>query len=287
MALTHPAATDLSTWLDAADEPSEGSVSRLRLLIPHLRDAQMALLLQDMISVSGGQVVATVPGDEHDSLLAAFFDLGVEFDDVATTQYRPPWFMQADKVAHLTAPLPFRQAREPHRITLYICDHVADGAFGPHNAGAFERGAASRRRRRRRRRSYEQRSPLALCPTRPLPSDAAVLDMEMARTPPKGGRRAAHAEKLVSLLAPGARVLLRCSEHRPELDGAGRDPLWSLSAAEVQGLFRGAAVHHITAPNVPLFGGGDRRQQAVHSLIVATKDGRGAYFRPPACPCCR
>lgn len=213
----------------------------------------MALLLQDMISVSGGQVVATVPGDEHDRLLAAFFDLGVEFDDVATTQYRPPWYMQADKVAHLTAPLPFRQAREPHRITLYICDHVADGAFGPHNAGAFER----------------------------------VLDEDMARTPPKGGRRAAHTEKLVSLLAPGARVLLRCSEHRPELDGAGRDPLWSLSAAEVQGLFRGAAVHHITAPNVPLFGGGDRRQQAVHSLIIATKDGSGAYFRPPACPCCR
>jgi hypothetical protein len=259
--LGRPAADDVSCWLDrgaAADGQPQESVftasfslppKGCRVLIPRVRDARGAVQLHAQVQACGGEVVVTALPAEEQALVDAFRGLGVEFGPVEILQYKPPWYMQADKLAHLTAPLPFRRAQAPSAMVLYLCDHLADGAFGSHNVGAFER----------------------------------VLDGEAARILP--GSRAAHAEKVTSLLALGARVLLTCSEHCADFDGAFPAPLYSLSLQEVKQLFAGSAVHQLTTVPRALRGG--EEWQMAHTLVVTARDGSGAHFRPPSCPCCR
>lgn len=216
--------------------------------------------------------------------------------------YEPPWFVDAAKIKHLTAPLrlceaAIRGAGSP-QLTACICDFL-DPALSQANVGSFQRLWARRGSASLLRRAAEaQAQPQAV----PASSD---VDGAVASTPSQ------YVQKLLSLLASGGRVLL-CSaaeleasdaEHE-EAEAEGSEAL--PGAGSVTMLQREARVLSWlraecgTAAAAHVVWGASATGAEDGTADVAAPAAAGRYFilvkresvglcsfRPPPCLCCQ
>jgi len=249
----------------ADPEPELPPPKNCKILVPFPQDPGDLLDLLKSVEYARGSVVAAVPEKSWPAVRERLsLDGGFHFTEQQKV-YEAPWYVEASKVSHLTAPLRVFESMGGQKLTVCMCDDVHQGNFSTANIGSFDR--------------LWDRGGLAALAGAP---DARVSE---------------YIKKLLAFMKPGARALMclpgpLVEQYSSEDSKAAAVAVVSGSATpsptlqllqEVCGV--ACLVHHLTPPESASVGDPTRPTESSQMFVLTKRDTTGK-FRPPICPCC-